>query len=97
MKFGAETFAAEVRQALANVVAALAAAGARPAQLVRLTWYITDRDQYLNARAEIGRAYRDLIGRHYPAMSVVVVQGLIEKSARVEIEATAVVPAGEVF
>ena len=91
MKFTAANFAAEVRQALANVVAALAAAGARPDQITRLTWYITDRDEYLNARAEIGRAYRDVVGRHFPAMSVVVVQGLIEKSARVEIEATAVV------
>ena len=89
--FAAGDFAAEVRQALTNVVAALDAAGARPDQITRLTWYITDRDEYLNARAEIGRAYRDVIGRHFPAMSVVVVQGLIEQSARVEIEATAVV------
>ena len=92
MTFAAVEFAAEVRQALANVVTALAAAGARPDQIARLTWYITDRDAYLNARAEIGRAYREVIGRHFPAMSVVVVQGLIEKSARVEIEATAVLP-----
>jgi enamine deaminase RidA (YjgF/YER057c/UK114 family) len=91
MTFGAADFAAEVRQALTNVVTALAAAGARPDQITRLTWYLTDRDEYINARAEIGRAYRDVIGRHFPAMSVVVVQGLIEKSARVEIEATAVV------
>ena len=91
MKFAAADFAAEVRQALTNVVTALAAAGARPDQITRLTWYLTDRDEYLNARAGIGRAYREVIGRHFPAMSVVVVQGLIEKSARVEIEATAVV------
>jgi 2-aminobenzoate-CoA ligase len=91
MTFGAVDFAAEVRQALTNVVAALHAAGARPDQITRLTWYLTDRDEYMNARAEIGRAYRDVIGRHFPAMSVVVVQALIEKSARVEIEATAVV------
>jgi enamine deaminase RidA (YjgF/YER057c/UK114 family) len=91
MTFGAADFAAEVRQALTNVVAALHAAGARPDQITRLTWYLTDRDEYLNARAEIGRAYRDVIGRHFPAMSVVVVQALIEKRARVEIEATAVV------
>jgi enamine deaminase RidA (YjgF/YER057c/UK114 family) len=90
MKFADADFAAEVRQALANVVAALAAAGARPDQVTRLTWYITDRDAYLSARAEIGRAYREVIGRHFPAMSVVVVQGLIEQRARVEIEATAV-------
>ena len=85
-------FAAQVRQALLNVVAALVAAGARPDQITRLTWYITDRDAYLDARAEIGRSYRDVIGRHFPAMSVVVVAGLIEPGARVEIEATAVVP-----
>jgi enamine deaminase RidA (YjgF/YER057c/UK114 family) len=91
MAFAAGDFAAEVRQALMNVVTALKAAGARPDQITRLTWYLTDRDEYLNARAEIGRAYRDVIGRHFPAMSVVVVQGLIEKGARVEIEGTAVV------
>jgi 2-aminobenzoate-CoA ligase len=91
MSFAATDFAAEVRQALTNVVAALGAAGARPDQITRLTWYLTDRDAYVSARAEIGRAYRDVIGRHFPAMSVVVVQGLLEKRARVEIEATAVV------
>ena len=84
-------FATEVRQALTNVVVALDAAGARPDQIARLTWYITDRDEYLRHRAEIGRAYRDVIGRHFPAMSVVVVAGLIEAGARVEIEATAIV------
>ena len=73
--FAAGDFAAEVRQALANVVAALDAAGARPDQITRLTWYITDRDEYLRSRAEIGRAYREVIGRHFPAMSVVVVKG----------------------
>jgi 2-aminobenzoate-CoA ligase len=83
-------FAAEVRQALANVVSALAAAGARPDQITRLTWYITDRDEYVRQQRDIGRAYREVIGRHFPAMSVVVVQGLIEPGARVEIEATAV-------
>ena len=90
--FSAPDFASEVRQALTNVVTALEAAGARPDQITRLTWFITDRDTYLQERAEIGRAYRDVIGRHFPAMSVVVVRALIEASARVEIEATAVVP-----
>jgi enamine deaminase RidA (YjgF/YER057c/UK114 family) len=90
LTFEAVDFAAEVRQALSNVVAALAAAGARPDELTRLTWYITDRDAYLRSQREIGRAYRDVIGRHFPAMSVVVVNGLIEDGARVEIEATAV-------
>jgi len=87
----AADFAAEVRQALTNVVSALAAAGARPDQITRLTWYITDRHEYLRQQREIGLAYREVIGRHFPAMSVVVVQGLIERDARVEIEATAVV------
>ena len=93
LAFGTQEFAAEVRQALANVVTALAAAGARPDQLTRLTWYITDRDEYLRSQREIGQAYRLVIGRHFPAMSVVVVKGLIEPGARVEIEATAVVDA----
>jgi 2-aminobenzoate-CoA ligase len=84
-------FAAEIRQALTNVVTALAAAGARPDQITRLTWYITNRDEYVRQQRDIGRAYREVIGRHFPAMSVVVVQGLVEPGARVEIEATAVV------
>ena len=69
----------------------LAEAGARPEHLVRLTWYVTSRDEYNAALGEIGAAYRELIGRHYPAMSVVVVAGLLEPRAKVEIEATAVV------
>lgn len=84
-------FVAEVRQALANVVAALGAAGAKPNQITRLTWFITDRDEYLRLRNEIGLSYREIIGRHFPPMSVVVVSALIESGARVEIEATAVV------
>jgi 2-aminobenzoate-CoA ligase len=89
MTFPGGDFAGEVRQALTNVVAALAAAGARPDQITRLTWFITDRDEYLRSQAEIGKVYRDVIGRHFPAMSVVVVAGLVEARARVEIEATA--------
>ena len=85
--------AAQVRKALENVVAVLAAAGAEPAHLVRLTWFVTDRDAYLSAREAIGVAYREVIGRHFPAMSVVVVAGLLETGAEVEIEATAVIPA----
>jgi enamine deaminase RidA (YjgF/YER057c/UK114 family) len=84
--------AAQVRQALTNVVTVLAAAGAEPRHLVRLTWFITDRDRYLRERDAIGAAYRDVLGRHYPAMSVVVVAGLLEERAEVEIEATAVIP-----
>jgi len=83
-------FVAQVRQALANVVAALEAAGARPEQVVRLTWYVTDREAYRSALEEIGRVYRETLGRHFPAMSVVVVAGLVEPGALVEIEATAV-------
>ena len=90
-KFPGGGFAAEVRQALVNVVSALAAAGARPDQIARMTWYITDRDAYLAARKPIGEAWRQIVGRHYPAMSVVVVAGLLEPEARVEIEVTAVV------
>jgi len=90
-RFVGDGFVAQARQALANVVAVLACAGARPEHLVRLTWYVTSRDEYNAALAEIGAAYRELIGRHYPAMSVVVVAGLLEPRAKVEIEATAVV------
>lgn len=90
-RFVGDDFAAQVRQALANVVAVLACAGARPEHIVRLTWYVTSRDEYGAALGEIGAAYREHIGRHYPAMSVVVVAGLLEPRAKVEIEATAVV------
>ena len=84
-------FAQQTAQALRNVVAVLESAGARPEHLVRLTWYITNRQAYLDARAGIGDAYRAIIGRHFPAMSVVIVHGLIEPDADVEIEATAIV------
>jgi enamine deaminase RidA (YjgF/YER057c/UK114 family) len=84
--------AGQVRQALSNVVALLAEAGAEPRHLVRLTWYVTDRDGYLAERRAIGLAYREVIGMHYPPMSVVFVAGLVEAGALVEIEATAVVP-----
>ena len=83
-------FAAQARQALANIVAVLATAGARPEHLVRLTWFVTSRDEYNAALSEIGAAYREIIGKHYPAMSVVIVAGLLEPRAKVEIEATAV-------
>jgi enamine deaminase RidA (YjgF/YER057c/UK114 family) len=90
-RFASDDFAVQVRQALANVVAVLACAGATPAHLVRMTWYVTSRDEYNAALAEVGAAYRELIGRNFPAMSVVVVAGLLEPRAKVEIEATAVV------
>ena len=84
--------AAQVRRTLANVLAVLAEAGGGPEHVARLTWYVTDREAYLRELAPIGAAYRELMGRHYPAMAVVVVAGLIESEALVEIEATAVLP-----
>lgn len=90
-EFASQVFSDQVRQALQNIVAALEAAGARPDHITRLTWYITDRDAYLLERKAIGAHYREVIGRHFPAMSVVVVAGLVEPGALVEIETTAVV------
>lgn len=90
--FETDDFAEQVRQTFRNILALLAEAGAEPRHLVRLTWYITDRAAYVSARQEIGRAYRELFGAHYPTMSVIVVAGLLEERAQVEIEATAVVP-----
>lgn len=88
-----DTLAAQVQRALENVVAVLAQAKARPEHLVRLTWFVTDRQAYLDGQAEIGAAYRRVLGPHYPAMSLVEVSALVESKALVEIEATAVVPA----
>ena len=87
-----ESFVAQVRQALLNIRAILAEGGAGPENLVRLTWYVVDMDEYRAARRELGRVYREVVGTHYPAMAVVEVKGLFEPKARVEIEATAVVP-----
>ena len=83
---------AQARQALANIVTILAVDGARAEHIVRLTWYVTDRAQYLAAAASLGGVYREIIGRHFPAMSAVQVTALMEPGAVVEIEATAVVP-----
>jgi enamine deaminase RidA (YjgF/YER057c/UK114 family) len=90
--FPAGDIAGQVRQALRNVVTVLAEAGARPEHVTRLTWYVTDKREYLAAQAEIGAAYREVIGRHFPAMSVVEVTALVEDAAKVEIEATGVIP-----
>jgi enamine deaminase RidA (YjgF/YER057c/UK114 family) len=90
--FPAKDMAGQVRQTLRNIVAVLAEAGAAPEHLTRLTWYVTDREAYLADPAGIGQAYRDVMGRQFPAMAVVVVSALLEPSAKVEIEATAVVP-----
>lgn len=90
--FQTDDFAGQVRQVLENIVAVLAEGGAGPEHLVRLTWYVTDKHEYLGALREVGAAYRDVIGRHYPAMALVQVVALVEDRAKVEIEATAVVP-----
>lgn len=90
--FASDELIDQARQALRNVVAVLAAAGAEPRHLVRLTWYVTDRAAYIAARRELGAAYREIVGRQYPAMTLVVVAGLLEERAKIEIEATAVVP-----
>ena len=87
-----DDFAVQTAQALRNIVALLQAAGAGPEHLVRLTWFVTDRNEYLGARKDIGAAYRQILGKHFPAMSVVAVRALLEERAKVEIEATAVVP-----
>ncbi len=90
--FETDDFAAQARQALANIVAVLAEAGGRPEHIVRMTWYVVDRDEYAASLRELGRAYREVSGRHYPAMTAVEVSGLVEPRAKVEIEATAIVP-----
>ncbi len=93
-QFETDDLTAQVRQALENIVAVLREAGAEPSHLVRLTWYIVDKAAYVAARRDIGSAYKAVIGRHYPPMSLIVVAALLEDRALVEIEATAVIPAG---
>lgn len=90
-EFETDDFIAQVEQTLRNIVAVLAEGGARPEHLVRLTWYVTSKAEYLADLKSLGRVYKDVIGRHYPAMAVVEVSALIEDRAKVEIEATAVV------
>jgi enamine deaminase RidA (YjgF/YER057c/UK114 family) len=91
-RFASEAFADQARQALANIVAILKEAGARPERIVRMTWYVTDKREYLAASKDIGQAFRELIGDYDIAMSAVQVAALIEDQAKVEIEATAVIP-----
>ena len=91
-EFESDDLVAQVRQALANVVCVLAEAGARPAHIVRMTWYVTDKREYLARAREIGRAYRELVGDYAVAMSAVQVAALMEDRAQVEIEVTAVMP-----
>ena len=88
----AKNFADQFRQALKNIIDVVAQAGGRPEHIVRLTWYVVDRGEYLASLKAVGEAYRELMGRHYPAMSVVQVSALVESLARLEIEATAVIP-----
>ena len=88
----ARDFAGQFRQALKNIIEVLKEANGKPEHIVRLTWYVIDKKEYLGALAQVGAAYRELMGRHYPTMAVVQVSGLVEDEARLEIEATAVVP-----
>ena len=91
-EFASHDFVAQVRQALLNIVEILDQAKAKPEHIARMTWYVLDKNEYMAAAKEMGAAYREIIGRHYPAMTVVEVSGLVEVNARVEIEVTAVVP-----
>ena len=90
--FETDDFVAQCKQALQNIVETLACAGATPQHLVRLTWYVKDKQEYLARAKELGRAYQEVIGRHYPVMALVQVVDLVEDRAKVEIEATAVIP-----
>ncbi|KAF0230437.1 MAG: hypothetical protein FD175_1553 [Beijerinckiaceae bacterium] len=87
-----EGLVAQIRQTLINVVAVLEAGGARPEHLMRMTWYVTDIESYRTGLREIGQAYREVLGRHFPAMALVQVVSLVERAALVEIEATAMIP-----
>ena len=91
-QFKATSFAAQFRQALLNTLAVLKEGGAGPEHITRMTWFITSREDYTASLAELGAAWKDLIGRNYPAMSVIIVSGLVEPAAKIEIETTAVVP-----
>lgn len=94
LTFESDDFAAQTRQCLENTVAVLRAGGAEPAHIVRMTWYVTDKARYLDALAQVGAAYREIVGKVFPAMALVQVAGLVEDRALVEIETTAVVPDG---
>jgi enamine deaminase RidA (YjgF/YER057c/UK114 family) len=93
--FASDNLAEQVKQALRNIVRVLKEAQAEPCHLVRLTWYVLSREAYLREAREIGAGYREVLGKHFPAMSVVEVRGLVEQRALVEIEATAVIPDDE--
>ena len=91
-EFETDDFVGQVAQALRSIVEVLAEAGAKPEHLVRLTWYVTDKNEYLSNLKGLGAVYKEIIGRHYPAMALVQVVALVEDRAKVEIEATAVIP-----
>jgi enamine deaminase RidA (YjgF/YER057c/UK114 family) len=91
-KWEARDFAGQFKQAIRNILEVLAQANGKPEHIVRLTWYVLDKREYMNSLRAVGEAYRELMGRHYPTMAVVQVSGLVEDEARLEIEATAVVP-----
>lgn len=91
-QFESDDFVEQAAQALRNIIEVLAEGGAGPEHLVRLTWYVTDRDEYVARQNELGGVYREIIGKHFPAMALVQVVALVERRAKVEIEATAVVP-----
>lgn len=93
-RFESHDFVGQAEQALRNILAVVEAAGGRAEHITRLTWYVTDKREYLARQREMGEAYRRVLGRHFPAMTMVVVAGLIEDDAQVEIEATAVIPQG---
>lgn len=91
-RFHSSDFAEQAKQALQNIVAVLAEAGGRPEHIIRMTWYVVDKREYVAAYPALGEVYREVIGRNFPAMTAIQVCGLIEDAARVEIEATAVIP-----
>ena len=91
-QFESDDFIAQLRQALVNTVEALAAAGAKPEHVARMTWYVTDKKRYLGRMSEVGAAWRDIMGRTFPAMTLVEVSGLLEDRALIEIESTAILP-----
>jgi enamine deaminase RidA (YjgF/YER057c/UK114 family) len=93
-QFESDDFVAQSKRALQNIVAVLDEAGARPEHVVRLTWYVLDKQVYLASLRALGGVYREVMGRHYPAMTAVQVAGFVEEGARLEIEATAVIPDG---
>jgi enamine deaminase RidA (YjgF/YER057c/UK114 family) len=93
-QFESDDFIAQLRQALTNTVEVLAAAGAKPEHVARMTWYVTDKQRYLARIAEVGAAWRDIMGRNYPAMTLLEVSGLVEDRALIEIESTAIVSDG---